>query len=255
MDRSGDNRRRARLVVGPIVLVPVVVAGLLGLLVGSFPLGLLTGLVAGLVIGLVVAVLLVRSATDRVLADLGARTSNPGEQPRLHNLLEGLCLTSGVPLPSVALLDTDEAEAYVVGTGPDQATVVISVGLLDRLGRVELEGLLAHALVRIRHRDTVPATLAAALGPLSGPASRAVRSPESFTAADLDACQLTRYPPGLIGALEAVGPADTAATGERTVELTSQRVSRQAHLAIAPIGDDPTTHPPLHERIALLREL
>lgn len=241
-DRPRENLRRARLLVGVIALVPFLLATLIGLLAGQALLGALIGAV----LGVVAAVVFVRTATSRVLTSIGARSLEPGEQPRLTNLLEGLCLTSGVPGPQVRIIDSEVPDAVAVGTSPRTAVVVVTSGLIDLLGRIELEGVVAHELARIRHHDITPATLVASLGPLGARVAGRLLPPERILAADLDACQLTRYPPGLIAALESI---------DRTRRATSAAPPAPAHLCLAPVGDDHTSHPPLHERIALLREL
>lgn len=242
LDRSRDNVRRARLLVGAIALVPFVLLTLIGLLLGS----VLAGSLLGVAAGAAAAVVFVRTATGRVLSSIGARPLQAGEHPRLTNLLDGLCLTSGVPGPEVRIIDTEVPDALAVGTSPRSAVVVVTSGLVDLLGRIELEGVVAHELARIRHHDIAPATLAAALGPLGDQVAGRLLAPERILAADVEACQLTRYPPGLIAALESI---------ERIHDATSIARPAPAHLCLAPVGDDPTSHPPLHERIALLREL
>lgn len=248
IDRSRDNTRRARLVVVGVALVPFVLATLVGLVLGR-P---LVGVLVGLVLGAVLATIFVRTATSRVLAAIGSRPLDPGEHPRLVNLLDGLCLTGGVPNPEVRIVDTEVPDAFVLGTSARSAVVVVTSGLLERLGRIELEGVVAHELARIRHHDIAPATLVAALGPFADAAADRLLPADRIIAADLDACHLTRYPPGLIAALESIG-ATSSSSGSRTV--TSAELSVPAHLCLAPAGGDPTSHPSLHERIALLREL
>lgn len=242
LDRSHDNVRRARLLVGAMALVPVLLLTLIGLLVGS----VLAGVLVGVAVGVVAATLFVRTATGRVLSSVGARPLRADEHPRLTNLLEGLCLTSGVPGPEVRIIDSEVPDALAVGTSPRSAVVVVTSGLVDLLGRIELEGVVAHELARIRHHDIAPATLAAALGPFGDQVAGRILASERILAADVEACQLTRYPPGLIAALESI---------ERTHSATSVDRPAPAHLCLAPAGHDPTSHPPLHERIALLREL
>lgn len=241
-DRQRDNARRARILVGGVALLPALLVMLVAAVLGA-P---IVGLVLGVILGLVVATLFVRTSTARVLDSIGARPVADREHPRVTNLVEGLSLTSGVPTPEVLILDTEVPDAIAVGVNPRSAVLVVTTGLVELLGRIELEGVVAHELSRIRHQDIAPATLAAALGPVGDAVAGRILHPDRIIAADIDACQLTRYPPGLIAALEKI---------ERLRVATPAAPPAPAHLCLAPAGDSPTSHPPLHERIALLREL
>jgi heat shock protein HtpX len=145
-------------------------------------------------------------------------------------------------------VDDPARNVLVAGRDPRRSAVVFTSGLLDSLDRIELEGVVAHQLARIRQDDVAPATLVAVLGRLTGLLLRSPLATDRLVAADLEACQLTRYPPGLIGALEKVAGASTVASAPS---------SATAHLWFVPPTDGRTSdpHPPLEERIALLREL
>ncbi len=244
-DETRVNSRRARSVLVVIALVGASIGALIGLVVGAPVVGALVGLAGGAA----AAVWLERTSTDRVLRRLDARPLAAGEEPRLQNLVEGLSLTSGVPTPALHVVDDPYHDVAVLGRTPRDAALVFTSALLGSLERIELEGVVAHLLVRIRNDEIAPATLAAGLGPLSGPVVDRLLAPDRITRADLEACQLTRYPPGLIGALEKVAAARPT--------MTHARVPVPAHLCFAPAGSDRahSSHPPLDERIALLREL
>jgi len=240
------------------------------------------------------------------LAMSHARPADPVEYARLHNVVEGLCIAAGLPKPRVYVIDDPSPNAFATGRNPRHAAVAVTTGLLDKMSRIELEGVIAHELSHVKNYDILVSTLAVTLvgvvvlisdwslrflwwgGPRhrddssegGGGAGAPValigfalllvtpvvaqlmqfavsRRRESL--ADVSGVTLTRYPPGLISALEKL-KADT------TVVHSSSRAT--AHLWIeSPLARDSSegrlswvnrlfdTHPPLDERIKALKEL
>lgn len=76
------------------------------------------------------------------------------EAEDVHNLLENLCITSGDYLPQLYLLEDDSMNAFAIGMSPMHSGIIVSSGLLKKLNRSQLEGVLAHELAHIRHYDT-----------------------------------------------------------------------------------------------------
>jgi heat shock protein HtpX len=243
-DLPRANARRAVLVLAVAVAVVLVVGLAIGVLVGA----IVVVVLAALVVGMTLALWVRAKAAAMVVGATGAVAVTEAEHPRLFNLVDGLCLSSGVPRPDLYVLDDPARNVLVAGRDPRRATVVFTSGLLDSLDRIELEGVVAHQLARIRQDDVAPATLVAVLGRLTRLFMRSALASDRLVAADLEACQLTRYPPGLIGALEKLSGAST---------VSSAASSATAHLWFVPPTDGRTSdsHPPLEERIALLREL
>jgi heat shock protein HtpX len=81
----------------------------------------------------------------------------------LHNLVEGLCIASGLPKPRVYIVDDPAPNAFATGRDPKHAAIAVTTGLLEKLNRVELEGVLAHELSHIRNYDILVSTLAVTL--------------------------------------------------------------------------------------------
>lgn len=280
-ERTGRNVLRARvLIAGFAAPLPVLVI-VIGLVTGMGLLGLLLGIL--LALG-GVAVLHGRSAAA-VLAMTGARPVNEADHARYHNLVDGLCVSWGLPEPRLYVVDDEVPDACAIGRDPADASIVATSGLLATMNRVELEGVLAYELARIRSRDPFPGTVAAvtvgrlaraAEGAASGSGSPFGRIARLFSSplarllhyaspvqdqhrADIAAVRLTRYPPGLISALE---QSAAAGGGERPVDRATAHLwmvgpqvaatdgSRRAEVAAAF-----DVHPPLHERIERLREL
>lgn len=223
------------MVLAAAVVAAFAVVGVVLALVGLGSVVVVVVVVAVLVAVAAVAAAYLRS--DAVaLSLLGARPADPTAHARLHNVVAGLCLSAGLPVPDLAVIDEPAANAVAVGRDPRHATIAVTTGLLERLDRVELEAVLAHELSRIKSYDTLGATLAVVV-----PGARAV--PGDVEAADLSAVALTRYPPGLIRALgKMAGSATGPLPGPRqTAQLWFDRGA----------GARPTAE----QRIATLREL
>jgi heat shock protein HtpX len=175
---------------------------------------------------------------------LGGQPADPVRHARLVNLVEGLCATVGVRRPEVRIRDEPGLNAAVCGRRRRSATLVVTQGLLDQLNRVELEGVVARELTRIRTHDMLPATVTVAT---LGIGATLLSPPEPVTALDRAAISFTRYPPGLIGALEKMEDKGTGVKGASPAA---------AHLWFADPGG-PVRGPrtSLSDRIAALREL
>ncbi|MDQ3979296.1 MAG: M48 family metallopeptidase [Actinomycetota bacterium] len=265
--------------------------------------------VAGLVIAFAVAggtAFLSYWKSDSIaLAMSHARPADPQQYARLHNVVEGLCIAAGLPKPRLYVIEDPAPNAFATGRDPRHAAVAVTTGLLEKMNRIELEGVLAHELSHVknydilvstmavtmvgliallsdfalrflwwggpRHRDdrsggAGPAAVLAVLGfvlllvtPLIARLMQFAVSRRRETLADVSGVAMTRYPPGLIAALEKLKE-------DTTVVHSSSRAT--AHLWIeAPLARKPDegrlawlnrlfdTHPPLDERIQALKEL
>ena len=89
-----------------------------------------------------------------------ARPASVEEYGRLHNLVEGLCIAGGLPKPRLYIVDDPSPNAFATGRDPKHAAVAVTTGLLEKLNRVELEGVLAHELSHIKNYDILVSTLA-----------------------------------------------------------------------------------------------
>jgi heat shock protein HtpX len=238
-DQISSNKRRAALVVGLVAgAVFVVVAAVLAL--AGF---VLVGLLVAVVAAAAAAAWVWRRGEGVVSRALGAREADPAAFARLHNLVEGLCATGGVPKPALYVVDDDAPNALAFGRDPHHAALVVTTGLMDKLDRVELEGVLAHELSHIKSYDTRLGTLGASLAFLGARVPAAVVGHEREPLADVNGVAWTQYPPGLISALEKL-------RGETPLRPGTGRAV--THLWLSSTA---ATHPPLDERIAALREL
>jgi heat shock protein HtpX len=294
------NKRRSFGLVFGFVLLAVGVGAVVGYLLGYG----WVGSVVALVIAGAVAFLSYWKADKIALAVSRAQPADPEQYRRLHNLVEGLCIAGGLPKPGVYIVDDPAPNAFATGRDPKHAAIAVTTGLLEKLNRVELEGVIAHELSHIRNYDILVSTLAVTLvgfvalltdmairmmwwnggrvrregdhdnggnplafvgfallivAPIVAKAMQAAISRRRETLADVSAVQLTRYPPGLISALEklrddtTVTHSASTATAHLWIEQPMAGVGDRGRLGSVHRMFD--THPPLEERIALLREL
>ena len=242
--RPHVNERLGLLIVAAIAVPPAVVAGAIGLLGG--PVVAVVVLVVG---AAAIAAAVWLSADRRATTAVGGAPADPRTHARLFNLVDGLCAGAGVAPPRLVVVDDGALNAVATGRDPRRATLAVTTGMLAGLSRVELEGVLANELVRIKHRDTLPGTLAAGVGPL---ARRLALPSEGEETVDLAAVALTRYPPGLASALEKMAAAGTSlAPPAGSVAALWLADPRPSAASGAPTPD----RRPLAERVAALREL
>jgi heat shock protein HtpX len=264
-----------------------------------------TGVVIAFVIAVVMAIASYWNSDKIALAVNRAKPADPQVYARLHNLVEGLCIGTGLPMPRLYVIDDPAPNAFATGRNPKHAAIAVTSGLLEKMNRIELEGVLAHELSHIKNYDILVSTLAVVmvgaiallsdlglrfmifgggrnrdsgggggpnpiiaivalvfiiLAPIAATLMQFAVSRRRESLADISAVEITRYPPGLIAALEKLREDQTVvrennrATAHLWIEEPmdhydgdSRRRNRWSHLF--------DTHPPIDERIAALREL
>ncbi|MFF3331271.1 zinc metalloprotease HtpX [Streptomyces sp. NPDC002888] len=107
--------------------------------------------------------------SDRIaLFAMRGRVVEREEYPELHAVVDRLCAIADMPRPVVAVSEMDMPNAFATGRNPDHAVVCVTTGLLRRLEPAELEGVLAHELSHVAHKDVAVITIASFLGVLAG---------------------------------------------------------------------------------------
>lgn len=113
--------------------------------------------------------------SDRIaLYAMHGRVVTPEEEPRLHGVVDRLCALADMPKPTVAIADSDVPNAFATGRTPQRAVVCATTELMRRLDERELEGVLAHELSHVAHRDVTVMTIASVVGVLAGFLTRIV---------------------------------------------------------------------------------
>jgi heat shock protein HtpX len=302
-EQIGQNKRRTVvLMISFMVFVALVVAALNLLLRWG-----IAGFVIAFVIAGVSGFVGYWKSDSVALAMSRAKPADPKEYARLHNLVEGLCIAAGLPKPRVYIVEDHAPNAFATGRNPEHAAIAVTTGLLEKMNRVELEGVLAHELSHIKNYDILVSTLAVTMvgmvalmsdfairflwfgggrsfdddnggngggagailaiagfvllifAPLIAQLMQFAVSRNREELADVSGVGLTRYPPGLISALEklrddqTVVASSSRATAHLWIEQPTARTEKEGKLSRLNRMFD--THPPLEERIERLREL
>ncbi|HVF52217.1 MAG TPA: M48 family metallopeptidase, partial [Actinomycetota bacterium] len=262
----------------------------------------------GLVGALVFSLLMVWGSyfsSDKIA--LAMSRAKPAEGPafqQLHNIVDGLCIAAGMPKPRVYYVEDEAPNAFATGRNPEHSAIAVTTGLLGKLNRDELQGVIAHELSHIKNRDTLVMTLAVTLvgvivlladwmmralwwgagddddrggagaifavlglvlllvSPIIAQLLQFAISRQREFLADADGVFLTRYPDGLVSALEKLRQDQTVvrsgsrATAHLWIESPIARHANEAR-AHAPkaswLNRMFDTHPPLEDRITALR--
>ncbi len=248
------------------------------------------------------------SSGDQILLTASkARHVSHDAHPQLFNIVEEMKIAAGLPaMPKVYIIPDPAPNAFATGRSPQSASVAVTAGLLGRLNRDELQGVIAHEISHILHRDILYVTLAgimlgsivlisqvflrslfyssmgsrrrysgggkgggqaqivifiiaiivAILAPIMAYLLYFALSRKREYLADAGAARLTRYPEGLASALEKIA-------GDRSPQLTAANKVTAPMYIVNPfkkragmkLSDLTSTHPPISERIKILRGL
>ncbi len=230
--------------------------------------------------------------SDKIALSLSrAIPADPNQFRELHNVVENLAITAGLPKPRVYIINDDAPNAFATGRNKEHAAVAVTTGLLRILDKTELEGVLAHELSHIGNKDILLSTVAvvlagfisilshiflrgrffsnrdnregggalmlvgillAVLAPIFATLVQLAISRKREYLADTDGALLTRYPDGLANALQKI------ANNAQPMQTANNAT---AHLFISnPFGGKKlsnlfSTHPPIENRIKILREM
>jgi heat shock protein HtpX len=155
---AANRRKTILLIVGAVVLLGAV-GYVLGLWYGSGP----AGLVGAVALALVLSLGSFFGGDRLVLASTRAREVTAQDQPRLHNIVEGLSIAAGIPKPRVYVIPEQAPNAFATGRNPEHASIAVTEGLLSTMNRVELEGVIGHELAHVVDRDILVGTVVATL--------------------------------------------------------------------------------------------
>jgi heat shock protein HtpX len=229
-----------------------------------------------------------------VLRAYGARVVGPTDAPDLYAMVDRLRQRAGLPMPTVAIAPHAQPNAFATGRNPANAVVCVTDGLLQAMGREELEGVVAHELAHIKNRDMLISTIAASMaGAISaigsmlqwgamlggmrgdddeggspiGALAMAIVAPIAAMVIQMAISRQREFKADRVGA-EITGRPLGLARALRTLELGAQRIPMQVAPAVAPLAQvNPfsgtmggmaklfSTHPPTAERIAALEAM
>lgn len=282
------NKRKTWLILFLFVVLIAVLGYVAGLMYGHG----YTFTAIALGFGLIYALIQYFAAAKIALAVNGAREITKKDAPKYYRIVENLSIASGLPMPKIYIVEDPSPNAFATGRDPQHAAVCATTGLLDIMNDTELEAVLAHEMSHVRNYDIrvmiivfglvsavgliadmimrffwfggrdddnqpnpvfiIIGIAAAILAPLIAFLIQMAVSRRREYLADSSGALLTRYPDGLASALEKVR--DHGSTLKRASTST-------AHLFFAnPLSKKSfanlfSTHPPIEERIARLRQM
>jgi heat shock protein HtpX len=292
-DEIRRNRRRSWVLMFLTGLLLVVTGGVFGSAYGGDA-GAAAGLVLALGLALVLGLVSYFGGGSIMLSASGARRIEKRDHPQLFNVVEEMAIASGNPVPAVYIIEDTAPNAFATGRDPANASVAITTGLLDKLDRDELQGVMAHEMSHVRNYDILYATmvgvmvgsialmcdafrrvrfrssrgrggggaaiimvvalLLAILAPIFAKLLQMAVSRRREYLADASAAELTRYPEGLARALEKI-------SGDQEVLEAANRATMHLYI-VNPIKSFEerasglfSTHPPIEERVRILREM
>ncbi|MGD1119154.1 MAG: M48 family metallopeptidase [Dehalococcoidales bacterium] len=290
-----------------ILLMAVIAALLLaiGFFIGEiFFNNAVAGLIIALVIWGIMSLIAYFQGDSIMLSVSGARKVGPDDAPRLYNVVEEMKIASGLPkMPDVYIIDDPALNAFATGRSPEKASVAITSGLLQKLNRDELQGVIGHEMSHVKNRDVLLMSVAGVmlgtivilawyasrfmiLGAMTGGNRRSSKNGGGGGAviilvvglvlmiiapiaaqliyfaisrkreylADASSALYTRYPEGLASALEKL------AASTQTVKAANQATApmyiiNPLHKEGIKASDLTSTHPPISERIRILRAM
>lgn len=284
---SANKRKTVLIMVSFVVLI----AALFALLAAYFG-GNYSVFYGGLIGATVYAAITYYSGSKMSLAVSGAQKIQKSDNPRLWRIVENLAITDGLPMPQVYIINDPAPNAFATGRDPRHSAVATTSGLLDIMDDNELKGVLAHELGHIKNYDIrvsmiafaltavisliadillrmtffrsddsednnssvflVLGIVAAILAPIVASLIQLAISRQREYLADATGALTTRYPEGLASALTKIG---------QTGSTLKKQNTATAHLFFANplrgkgLANLFSTHPPIAERIARLREM
>ncbi|RKZ07763.1 zinc metalloprotease HtpX [bacterium] len=150
-----SNKRNSFLLVVGITALLVV----LGYFLGDYWGNGYVGLALAMIIAVVMSLTAYYGGDRMVLTMSRARRIEKKDYPQLFNVVEELAIAAGLPMPAVYVIDDSAPNAFATGRDPRHAAVAITTGLLEKLNRDELQGVMAHELSHIGNRDILYATM------------------------------------------------------------------------------------------------
>ncbi len=285
-----SNRRKSWLLIFVFIGLLAFAGWVYGYVVTDYGSG---GLILALTISIVMTLISWFAGDKIALSSSGAvELTDRAQFPTLWNVVENLSITAGTPMPRVYIIEDDSPNAFATGRDPEHASVAVTTGLLLRLERPELEGVLSHELSHIKNYDirlmmlvvvlvgtltligdkfirfgfggrrrrdsgnilAIVGIVFLVLSPLIGQLIKLAISRRREYLADASGALLTRYPEGLARALEKIR--DAAIPMQKTSVATNHLwISEPTGGARAKVAGLFSTHPPIDDRIMRLRQM
>ena len=125
----------------------------MGIILGAIWGSIYFGGIMALIFAIVYSIIVFRSGDKMILSMSGAKEAKKSEYPHLSHTVEGLAIAAGIPTPKAYVIKDSALNAFATGKDPNHAAITVTTGLLEKLNRQELEGVIAHEMSHIKNYD------------------------------------------------------------------------------------------------------
>jgi heat shock protein HtpX len=152
-ERIAINRRHSLILIAAFLAFVAVFGYVIGWAWIGDPVGAIFGLVLAFIVGIVTGLATYYGGDKMVLAASRAREISHDDAPVLFNVVEEMAIAAGLPMPKVYIIDDSAPNAFATGRDPEHASVAVTSGLLEKLNRDELQGVIAHEMSHVANFD------------------------------------------------------------------------------------------------------
>ncbi len=155
-----QNKRNSLLLSLAVLLIILILGYLIGEVAGGPGYGS-HGIIVAAAVGVVFGLVSYYSGSSMILAISGAKPVEKKDHPMLFNVVEEMTIAAGLPMPRIYIIEDTATNAFASGRDPQHAAVTVTRGLLDKLNRDQLQGVIAHEFSHIKNYDVLFATVIA----------------------------------------------------------------------------------------------
>jgi heat shock protein HtpX len=152
-ERIAVNRRNSLILISAFLAFVAIFGYVIGWAWIGDPVGAIFGLVLAFAVGIVTGLATYYGGDKIVLAASRAREITHDDAPVLFNVVEEMAIAAGLPMPKVYIIDDSAPNAFATGRDPEHASVAVTSGLLEKLNRDELQGVIAHEMSHVANFD------------------------------------------------------------------------------------------------------
>ncbi|MBW3020124.1 zinc metalloprotease HtpX [Candidatus Woesearchaeota archaeon] len=150
---ASDEVRNNKIKSYFLILFFIFLAALLGSVFGLIYGNLYFGIAITIIFAIFYTLVMYYSGSKMILKMTGARPVTKKEFPYLYHTVEGLAIAAGLPTPKAYVIDDSALNAFATGRDPENSSITVTTGLLNKLNRQELEGVIAHEMSHIKNYD------------------------------------------------------------------------------------------------------
>lgn len=158
-EEISKNKRKSYF----LIFIFIVLITFIGLALGALYGNSYFGLILAFIIGIIYFIFSYYAGSSAILTMTRAKPASKDQYPHLVNTVEGLAIAAGIPAPKAYVIEDDALNAFATGRDPEHASITVTTGLLNKMNRLELEGVIAHEMSHIKNFDIRVMMLAAVM--------------------------------------------------------------------------------------------